>query len=442
MDPKNDANWWQFSIDPERRGDTITAGPAGIREVNPLLPGGRRLLDYRTYIGLDRLLSCQTPGSMVPDERAFIITHQLFELAFKQMIFDLSVVSATLAHLLDLNDTGEFHSLCTMSDDRFWLPALTASGRLRYTAGTLLPAFTGLLAASEDKDETFSSMEFRQFRPNLHPASGFQSAQFRLIQRALGKGGLLAVRIFPAQEYWKNYEAADDRGPVRVTDPVILREDAAIADPGPDSPLATAAGLDNRAHRVLERLAGVVGTGTGTPEIPSISSSDLEAAVEAFRRILSGQRSQQERAGTKPPDAGEKDRAAEAMFRHDLEATVRSENKRRTALLSARAGAFYLHNIAPRGNLALVLNRIVATDTALHGKQEGSFVSLHFRLVAERIRDLYKYAREAGEAEPPRGTGGGGVPYLGYVRQNLIPLFPALVAYLDLEESSVFSWVD
>lgn len=442
MDPTKDANWWQFSIDPERRDHRITAGPAGLREVNPRLPDGRRLLDYHTYIGLDRLLSCQMPGSMVPDERAFIITHQLFELAFKQMIFDLSVVSATLTHLLDLSDAEEFHSLCTIAGDGFWLPALTASGRLRYASGTLLPALTGLLAASESKDETFSSLEFRKFRPDLQPASGFQSAQFRLIQRALGKGGLLAVRIFPAQEYWKNYEAADDRGPVRVTDPVILRDDAAIAEPASDSQLAPAAHLDDLAHCVLERLAGLGGTGMSTPEIHSISSSDLEAAVEAFRRILSGQRSQQDRAGTKPPDAAQKDRAAEAVFRHDLEAAARTENERRATLLSARAGAFYLHNIAPGGNLALVLNRIVAADTALHGQQEGSFISLHFRLVAERIRDLYGYAREAGEAEPPRGTGGGGVPYLGYVHKNLIPLFPALVAYLDLEDAPVFSWVE
>ena len=437
MNPANDINWWQFSIDPERRGDRITAGPAGMREVNPLLPDGRRLLDYHTYIGLDRLLSCQWPGSLVPDERVFIITHQLFELAFKEMIFDLSVIAATLSHLLALDDTREFHALSTGTDDRFWLPALTASGRLRYTAATLLPACTGLLATAEGKDETFNSLEFGKFRPNLQPASGFQSAQFRLIQRALGKGGLLAVRLFPAHEYWKNYEATDDRGAARVIDPVILREDAAIADPGPDSPLALAAGLDNCAHRVLERLAALGAGETSLPEISAISRHDLEAAVEAFCRVLTGQRNQQERAGTKPPDADAKDQAAAAIFRHDLEGAVRTENERRAALLTARAGALFLHKSAPAGSLALVLDRIVATDLALHGQQEGSFLSLHFRLVAERIRDLYESARQAGEATPPRGTGGGGVPYLAYVRTTLIPLFPALIAYRDRDEENV-----
>src|SRR5690349_4885120 len=119
MDPTSDANWWQFSIDPERRGDKITGAPGGLLEVNPVLPDGRRLLDYHTYIGLERLLSCQTPTSTVPDERVFIITHQLFELAFKQMIFDLGVISATFKHLLDTGDNGEFQALCTTTDDRF-----------------------------------------------------------------------------------------------------------------------------------------------------------------------------------------------------------------------------------------------------------------------------------------------------------------------------------
>lgn len=434
MDPTTDANWWQFSIDPQRRGSRITTGAGGLREVNPATPDGRHLLDYHTYLGLDRLLSCQTPCSMVPDERDFIVTHQLFELTFKMMIFDLNVVAATLSHLLDIRDNGEFYTLCTTTDDEIWLPALTASGRLKYSARTLLPALAGLLDSAENKDETFNSKEFRKFRPALQPASGFQSAQFRLIQRALGKGELLSVRIFPGQEYWRNYESADDRGPVRVIDPVVLRNDTSIADPAPGSPLSLAAGLDDCAHRVLDRLARLGATETSVPGIPSISQNEVEAAIKGFRQILSGQRNLQEKAGSKPEDAEEKDRDAEAIFRHDLEGAVRTENGRRASLLGARAGAFHLHNTAPRGNLALVLNRIVATDAALHGKQEESFISVHFRMVAERIRDLYVLAREAGEAEPPQGTGGGGVPYLGHVRKNLIPLFPALIAYLNLED--------
>lgn len=426
MERSTDANWWQFAIDPEQRGEKITAAAAGLQEVNPLLPDGRRLLDYQTYLGLDQLLTCQLPSSQVPDERVFIVTHQFFELAFKLMIFDLTVVATTFARLLD-RDNKELQTLCTGDDADFWLPARTASGRLTYTATSLLPAFAGLLA----RDETFSSEEFSKFRPHLQPASGFQSARFRLIQRALGKAGLLSVRLFPAQEYWKHYEAAEDRGPARVDDPVIMRADAAIVDPAPDSPLAAAAGLDDLAHRLLARLAAMGDAGT-PPEIPAIPRSELERAVAGFCRLLSGQRSQQERAGTKPADAAEKDQAAVALFECDLESAIRVENERRAGLQAARRGAGFLHNNALQGELAQVLNRIVATDAALHGLQEGSFLSLHFRLVAARLRDLFAAARQAGSAEPPRGTGGGGLPYLKHTHENLIPLFPALIAWRDL----------
>src|SRR6185369_4324888 len=93
--------------------------------------------------------------------------------------------------------------------------------------------------------------------------SGFQSAQFRLIQRVLGKVNLLSVRLFPAEEYWRQYEAAEDRGPASVVDPVILRSDAETADPSTESPLCLVAATDDLAHRVLSRLAPAGAEGTG-----------------------------------------------------------------------------------------------------------------------------------------------------------------------------------
>jgi tryptophan 2,3-dioxygenase len=426
MDPKDDANWWLFSIDPKERGERITAADGVAREMNPPTPDGRHLLDYHSYIGLDRLLACQMPSSLVPDERAFIITHQLFELTFKMMIFDLAVVAATLSRLLE-EDEGSFRSLCTGGEERFWLSALTASGRLVHSARTLLPASIGYLG----EDETFSSREFRSFRPNLHPASGFQSAQFRLIQRALGKGNLLSVRLFPAEEYWKQYGAAENRGPASVVDPIILRGDEQTAAPPAGSPLHLAAMADDLSHRVLTRLAPTGEEGTG---VPAISSREMEEALKSFRRLLSAQRDQQEVAGQKPADAQEKDRMAEEIFRGDLESAVERENLRRELLGSARAGALHLRTLAPGGYLARVLDRLAATDAALHGPQQNSFLSIHLRLTARRIKDLNDYAREEGKPDPPRGTGGGGIPYLAHVKSYLLPLFPALVAWLDGEE--------
>jgi tryptophan 2,3-dioxygenase len=448
MSATSNSNWWEFSIDPETRGTEIATSDTGLKQVNPKVADGRHLLDYHTYLGLGKLLDCQVPGSMVPDERCFIITHQLFELTFKQMIFDLSVISETLKQLLQVPDE-EFHTRCTTSSttsvEAFWQPALTAAGRFKYSSKVLLPAFIGFLANTEGKDETFASVEFQRFRSYVPPASGFQSAQYRLIQRALGKANLLSVRLFPAAEYWKNYEGKDEDAPASVVDSVILRKDAEVASPSEDSPLQRTALLDQHVHRVLERLDQVSNyseTGSHVSGIRYIFQNDVERAVENFRHVLSGHRSQQERAGKKPAEADEKDRGAEAIFRRDLEVAVKAENERRTSLKAARRGAFYLHYMSPSGSLALVLNRLVSADSALHGKHEESFISLHFRLAADRIRDLYLRAKQVGEVEPPSGTGGGGVPYLGHMRKNLIPLFPALVAYLGLEDTSTFSWVE
>jgi tryptophan 2,3-dioxygenase len=278
MDPN--ANWWQFSIDPQERGTKILDGPGGLREVNPELPGGRHSLDYHTYLGLDRLLSSQVPGSRTPDERCFLITHQLFEIVFKLMIFDLAVVAGTLRQLLALSGDEAFHALCTgstststgsgMGQDPFWQPALTASGRVKYSSRVTLPAILGYLLNIENKDETFSSLEFYKFRDYIAPASGFQTAQVRLIQQALGKGNMLKVKLAPGGEYWRNYESREDESPVSLTDPVILRGDAAVAAPPPASPLSLAARLDDHAHDVLSRLAQFGAHESGAPAIRPI----------------------------------------------------------------------------------------------------------------------------------------------------------------------------
>jgi tryptophan 2,3-dioxygenase len=351
--------------------------------------------------------------------------------------------------LLAVPDDEAFHGLCTRSTatspgpgaglDPFWQPALTASARVKYSSRVTLPAILGYLLNIENKDETFSSLEFYKFRDYIAPASGFQTAQVRLIQQALGKGNMLKVKLAPGGEYWRNYESREDESPVSLTDPVILRGDAAVAAPPPDSPLSLAARLDDYAHEVLAAQFGA--DEAGRPPSPHPAGGH-RTGHGGFRRILASRRSEQQHAGRAPADADEADARAEAMFRESFEAAVAAENARRESLKAARVGAFHLHYIAPRSHLAQVLNRLKSTDSALHGRQDDSFISLHYRLARETMQDLYEYARQIGEPEPPGGTGGGGVPYLGHARKNLIPLFPALIAYLDLEDSPTFSWVE
>ncbi len=440
---ENPANWWKFSIAAKERGTKITNGD-GTREINPTLADGRRMIDYAGYLGLDGLLAAQIPASENPEERIFISTHHLFEITFKQMIFDLTVVSETLQTVFSLSADDELHLLCTSENEseEFWRPAILAANRLKYSAKTVLPVFFHFLDKSEGKDETFSGMEYFKFRPFLPPASGFQSAQFRLIQRAFGKGKLFDIRLFPSQEYTKDYEGRDSADLREITNRVFLREAAAIANPDDGSPLQKAAQLDDAAHALLGRLAQFAATDLEVSPMRFIAESEIETAVDAFRRILAIHRKNQELIGEKPADADDFDRQALANFRHDLERVINAENTRRSNLQTARAGAFYLHYIAPKGNLTYILSRLVSTDAALFGQQEDSFLSLHLKMAADRVREVQEYARLTGEPEQPAGTGGGGVPYLTNVRTNLIGFFPLLAAFQNLEDAPIFSWIE
>src|SRR6478609_6658266 len=139
--------WWTFSVDPDIRGSNP-------RSRLPDDASGR-LLDYHAYLGLDKLLTAQAPSSLIPDERTFITTHQLFEITFKQMIFDLAVLAETCQWLLAVPDQGEFLRYITGCGD-FWRPALTAAARLRVSSKHLLPAIMQFFRNVEI--ETFSSV--------------------------------------------------------------------------------------------------------------------------------------------------------------------------------------------------------------------------------------------------------------------------------------------
>ena len=418
MTPEPEKNWWTFSVDPVVRSDAAKSRFTGAMDVNPEIDGGLRRLDYRTYLGLDRLLACQTPSSRVPDERAFIITHQLMEIIFKMIVFDIAVAATTLdAFSSSPGPTNEL--LAGAVDEEFWTPALAATARISFACRELLPSVMRVLSDPKDADETFNSIEFHRFRENLEPASGFQSAQFRLIQRALGKSNLLSVRLFPAETYRRLY--GDETGEtVRVVDPVILRQDAVVASPAEGAPLDLVAQLEDVANRTLERFAAHGGDPDAAP-LDRIESSDVDRAVMLLERIMSSRR--RERATRAP---------ATSHFRDDLAAAAKRENARRDGLRTARAGALVLRKRAQGTPVQAVLSRIVAADEALHGTGQDSFLSVHLRVTRERLRQIRAYTTKRGLPEPSIGTGGGGVEYLGWSQRYLIPLFPAMIAYREI----------
>ena len=412
------SDWWDIALDPDERAtDTRQLDEAGRPLINAPDADGRLALDYTDYLGLTSLLDAQHPASRVPDERIFLMVHQLCEVAFKQMVFDLTVVAKSLERLLRLDDDA-LHALALAEgevDDAesdaaaFWRPAITASNRLRHMARSVLPPILALLGRNDERDILFSTLEFGLFRGHLVPSSGFQSAQLRLVQRALGKGPLLSVRVFPGDTFGTHYTGSACPH-IALADPLVLREGHTTASPPPDHPSAYAARLDDIAHALLARLPQLGADAPRPPSVRRIHAEDVDRAVDRFRSTLG----LHARAGDGDPEAVE-------TFASDLSAAAEAENTRRAELADARAGAYFLNARAPKSALLHVLSRIAALDGALHAPQPDAFLSVHRQMVRRHVAD-------------DGGTGGGGMPYLVTSQRYLLPLFPALVAWLDLDD--------
>ncbi len=116
---------------------------------------------YANYLKLSELLELQHPLSEDPDhdETLFIIVHQVYELWFKQIIHELNQLQVAL-------NEGDI------------------SNSLRYLKR--VRNIVKLLVSQMDVLETMSPVSFNAFRTRLESASGFQSAQFRMIEFMLG----------------------------------------------------------------------------------------------------------------------------------------------------------------------------------------------------------------------------------------------------------------
>jgi tryptophan 2,3-dioxygenase len=126
-------------------------------------------LSYGSYLRLKELLDCQRPesarlGKRAHDEMLFIVTHQTYELWFKQVLHELDAILAIMAVApVAERDVGR---------------ALAHLERIV----TILRVVIGQI----DILETMTPLDFLEFRDLLAPSSGFQSAQFRAIENKLG----------------------------------------------------------------------------------------------------------------------------------------------------------------------------------------------------------------------------------------------------------------
>jgi tryptophan 2,3-dioxygenase len=112
-------------------------------------------LTYWDYIHLDTLLSLQNPKTQFPDERIFITYHQITELYFNLVLWEMEQIAAK--EPLDKN---------------FFV------GRMK----RIIRYFQNLCDSFDMMTDGMEREQFLKFRMSLLPASGFQSAQYRLIE--------------------------------------------------------------------------------------------------------------------------------------------------------------------------------------------------------------------------------------------------------------------
>jgi len=112
-------------------------------------------LTYWDYIHLDTLLSLQSPRTAIPDEKIFILYHQVTELYFRMILNEMEQAAYT-------DPVGE----------QTFLKRLR---RINRYLDHLIDSFD-VMTDGMDQDQ------FLAFRMALLPASGFQSAQYRKIE--------------------------------------------------------------------------------------------------------------------------------------------------------------------------------------------------------------------------------------------------------------------
>lgn len=115
----------------------------------------QRYLTYWDYIHLDTLLSLQVPRTHFPDEEIFIMYHQITELYFKLILHEEK-------QLVDDKSQN-----VTFFIDRV--------NRINNYYKALISSFSIMIKGMERE-------QFLMYRTALLPASGFQSAQYRMIE--------------------------------------------------------------------------------------------------------------------------------------------------------------------------------------------------------------------------------------------------------------------
>ncbi len=135
-------------------------------------------MTYGSYLDLDRLLTAQHPVSEPQhhDETLFIIQHQTSELWLKLVLHEMRAAMASLA----TDDLGD---------------AMKKIARVKHIQKVLTEQWSVLA--------TLTPTEYAQFRGSLANSSGFQSAQYRAVEFALGNKNAAMLKVFDGEPVWR-----------------------------------------------------------------------------------------------------------------------------------------------------------------------------------------------------------------------------------------------
>jgi tryptophan 2,3-dioxygenase len=112
-------------------------------------------ITYWDYIQTDALLNLQTQRTVLPDEMVFIMYHQVNELLFKMILWEINQLCHT-----EKPETAYFEE----------------------KLGRISRYFDMLTTSFDIMGDGMEVAQYMKFRNTLTPASGFQSAQYRLIE--------------------------------------------------------------------------------------------------------------------------------------------------------------------------------------------------------------------------------------------------------------------
>jgi tryptophan 2,3-dioxygenase len=114
-------------------------------------------ITYWDYIQTDVLLNLQTQRTTLPDEMVFIMYHQVNELLFKMILWEIDQICNS-----------------AKPETKFFTDRLMRISRY----------FDQLTGSFDIMGDGMEVEQYMKFRNTLTPASGFQSAQYRLIEFA------------------------------------------------------------------------------------------------------------------------------------------------------------------------------------------------------------------------------------------------------------------